>query len=161
MHERRREIEPAPHAARIRLHWTIGGIAQPQSFEQFVGARSDRRFRLMREPADDQQVLAAGEIFVDRGVLPRQPDAAAHAIGILCDIDAGHERLARVGAQDRGENAYDRRLARTIGPEQTEHRPLWNADVDTIERPYILVMLREPSGPNCVCHAVQSYQIIY
>ena len=106
----------------------------------------------MREPTDEQEVLATGEVFVDRGVLPRQTDAAAHAVGIFGDVDPGHERLTGIGLQDGGEDAHHRRLARTIGAEQTQHRAVGNTDVDTVESTHTFELFDEPGGSDCVCH---------
>ena len=51
----------------------------------------------MREPADHAQVLVAGEVLVDGGVLPREADALAHRLRITRDVDAEHFGAARVG----------------------------------------------------------------
>ena len=43
VHERRREVEPAPHAARVGAHQTVGGVGQVEPFEQVVAPRGDDR----------------------------------------------------------------------------------------------------------------------
>ena len=52
----------------------------------------------MREPPDEPQVLVAGEVLVDRGVLPGEPDALAHRLRVRAHIEAEHLGAASVGA---------------------------------------------------------------
>src|SRR5437899_1763261 len=39
VYERRREVEPAPHAAGVRAHGTVRGIAEVEALQQLVGTR--------------------------------------------------------------------------------------------------------------------------
>ena len=75
---------------------------------------------LVGEPADEAEVLAAGEVLVDGGVLAGQADALAHRLRVLGHVDAEHGGPPGVGAQDRGEDAHGGRLAGTVGTEQAE-----------------------------------------
>ena len=47
-------------------------------------------FEQVREPADHAQVLVAGEVLVDRGVLPGEPDALAHRLRVARHVEAEH-----------------------------------------------------------------------
>ncbi len=75
----------------------------------------------MGQPADEDQVLPAGEILVYRGVLPCEPDAGADLLRVRDDVDAEHLGPTRVGSQDRRQDPHCGRLTGAIGTEQTEH----------------------------------------
>ena len=70
----------------------------------------------MVEQADHLEVLEAGQVLVDGGVLPGQADALTNALRLALDVDPGHPRLARVGAEERRQDADRGRLARAVGP---------------------------------------------
>jgi hypothetical protein len=71
LHERGRDVEPAPHATRIRARRPIAGIGKIEPVEQLAGASLQIGAGKLRERPDQLEVLATGEIGVDRGVLPR------------------------------------------------------------------------------------------
>ena len=74
----------------------------------------------MREPTDHADVLPAGQVLVDGGVLPRQPDDPTHGLGLFDHVVAEDGGVSRVRAQDGGEDAHSRRLAGAVGAEQPE-----------------------------------------
>ncbi len=133
MHERGREVEPAPHAARIRTDRASGGVGQREPFEQLPRPRQDDRFRKVRQPADHEQVLVTGQVLVDRGVLPRQPDALAHILRIAGHVEPEHLGAPGVGPQDRGEHAHRGGLARAVRTEQPEDGARGHREVDAVE----------------------------
>jgi hypothetical protein len=67
----------------------------------------------MGQPADQAEVLAAGQVLIDRGVLPGQADDGPHLPGPSRDIEAEHGRPAGVGFQDGGEDPHGRCLTRS------------------------------------------------
>ena len=74
-----RQVEPAAHAARIGLDRAIGGIGELELLEQLVtSATSLRRWQLV-QPTEHPQVLATGQVLVDRRELARQADDASAA----------------------------------------------------------------------------------
>ena len=77
----------------------------------------------MREPPDQLQVLAPGEVLVDRGVLAGETDRAAHPVRVLGDVEAEHLARPPSGQEQRGEDAHRGGLARAVRPEQAEHAP--------------------------------------
>jgi hypothetical protein len=58
------------------------------------------------------EVLAPGEVLVDRGVLPRHADVAPNGVGIALHVDARHLGPTGIRAQQRGEDADGRGLAK-------------------------------------------------
>ena len=64
----------------------------------------DSRPAQVEEAADELEVLAAGEVLVDRGVLAGEADRRADRVGLADDVVAGDGRAARVGAEERRED---------------------------------------------------------
>ena len=87
----------------------------------------------MGEPADGPQVLSAGEVLVDRGVLPGQADALAHRLRVVGDVEAQHLGPATVGTEDGREDAHRSGLAGTVGAEQAEDRARGDGQVDAAQ----------------------------
>ena len=55
---------------------------EPERVEQLVGARSRARRAVAEQPAEQDQVLAAGEVLVDGGELAGQADEPADGVGL-------------------------------------------------------------------------------
>jgi hypothetical protein len=85
------------------------------------------------QPAEQQQVLTAGEVVVDRRELPGEPDAAAHLLRVLHNIDAQHLGAPPVRLQQSGEHAHGRRLACTVGAQETQHAALGHRQVEAVQ----------------------------
>src|SRR5437763_1311298 len=95
VHERHREVEAALHPAGIALHLAIGGLHQPDTLEQLVGARPPLGPRQRLERGLQAQVLAAREKPVECGLLQRSADGRAHVRPLLDDVEASHARGTR------------------------------------------------------------------
>ena len=134
VHERGREVEPAPHAAAVGAHGAGGGVGEIEALEQLVVAGAQRLRVEVRELPDQPQVLVTGEVLVDRGVLPGETDALAHRLRIRADVDAEHLGAAAAALQDRGEDAHRGGLAGAVRAEQTEHAAGRHREVDAVER---------------------------
>ena len=132
--ERGGQVEPPAHAARVGASRPVGGVAEAEPLEQLVGPGPDDAPGQVREPADEAQVLAAGQVLVDRGVLAGEADALANGLGVAGHVDAEHLGPAVVGLEDGGEDAHGRRLAGAVGSEQAEHRAGRHGEVDAGQR---------------------------
>ena len=75
--QRASEVEPAAHAARIRLDDAIAGVGQVELLEELVGPSPGLDRRQLVEPAEHPQVLAPGQVLVDGGELAGQADDLA------------------------------------------------------------------------------------
>ena len=128
--ERRGEIEPAPHAARVGLHEPRAGLAEVEVGKQLERALSRSAPAEVVEAADQLQVLEARQVLVDRGVLPGEPDALADELRLAEDVASGDARGSRIRGEKRGQDADGRRLPRSVRAEQTVHRPRPDAQVD-------------------------------
>ncbi len=82
-HERRRQVEPAPHAARVGLGDPVRGVGEAEPLEQLVGAVLRRLAAEVVEPPDHHEVLAPGQVLVDGRVLAGQADLGAQRRGVL------------------------------------------------------------------------------
>ena len=134
--ERGRQVEPAPHAARVGLEDAVTRVGQAEGREELVGPPRRDPAVQVGEPPDHVDVLAPGEVLVDGGVLARQPDQAADHVGLLHHVVPEDAGAPRVGFEDGGEDAHGRRLAGTVGAEQAEHGAGLDGERDLVERPH-------------------------
>jgi hypothetical protein len=67
-----------------------------------------------RQPAEELQVLPAGEVLVHGGGLARQRDLAAHRGRLLHDVLTEHGGASAVCPQQHGQDAHSRGLAGTV-----------------------------------------------
>ena len=75
-------------------------------------------FGRWRSPAKHHQVLAAGQLFVHRGVLAGKRDESADLVRLLQHVVAGDRRSPAIRPQQRGEDANRGGLARTVGTQE-------------------------------------------
>ena len=93
------------------------------------------------EPPDHLEVLEAGHVLVDGGVLARNADLSAQPRGIGEDVDAVHPGGTAVGPEESGQDPQRRRLAGAVRPEQAEHRARLDGQVDATKSLYRAVAL--------------------
>ncbi len=126
VHERRGEVEPAPHPARVGPDPAIGRLAQPDPLEQGVAACAGPRpwrsraaspaARSARVRSSTGRARPPGGRPRSRGV-PRRP---------LDDVVPGDPRATRRGAKQRRQHAHRGRLAgavRARGRRRSRPRP--------------------------------------
>ena len=70
--------------------------------------------------ADEHQVLFGRQLHVDALLLEDHADQAAHAARLFGDIVPHDERASACRNHQRRKNAERRRLAASVGPEQSE-----------------------------------------
>jgi hypothetical protein len=87
----------------------------------------------MGEPPDEAEVLAAGQVLVDGGVLAGEPDRVADLVGGGDDVVPQDAGLTGVRAEDRGQDPDGGRLAGAVGPEQAEHGSRRHGEVDAVK----------------------------
>ena len=131
--ERAAEVEPAPHAARVRFHDAIRGVVEVELREKLGGAALRLASRETVEAPEHDEVLAAGEVLVDCRVLTGEADERPDGLRLAHDVVSRDGRVARVGPQQRREDAHGRRLAGAVRSEQPENRSLRDDEVDAVE----------------------------
>ena len=78
MGERQREVESALHAARVAPDLAVGGEAEAHALEELGYSHRTLRARHAVEGELELQVLAARQERVERSLLERGADRAAH-----------------------------------------------------------------------------------
>jgi hypothetical protein len=109
-----RDVEPAAHAAGVLLHELRRRLREPERLEQLVRARPCLGALEPEQPAEQDQVLAAGEVLVDRRELAGEADEPADVIRLCDDVLAEHARGPAVRAQQRREDPDRRGLAGAV-----------------------------------------------
>jgi hypothetical protein len=127
------DVELAPHAARVGLDLAGGRLRQVEGVEQLVGPGFGLGARVPEQPAEEHEVLPAGELLVHGGVLPRQADAAAYRVGLADDIVAEHPCGALVGLEQRREHPDRGRLTGAVRPEEPVDGPGAHGEVDAVD----------------------------
>ena len=144
--QRRGEVEPTPHAAGVGARHPVGRVRERETSEEIVSPSFDLGPRQVRELADQAQVLAAGEVLVDCGVLAGQTDRRPDPLRVLLHVDPQHAGAAAVGGGQGGEHAHDGGLARAVGPEQAEHLALRHLEGDALDRLDLTEVLHQAVG---------------
>ena len=98
--QRRGEVEPPPHAARVGADEPAAGVREAEALEQLARrGRARLALREVVEAADHLQVLGAGQVLVDGRVLAGEADlAAAAGAALRRDVEPRDARGAAVGA---------------------------------------------------------------
>ena len=152
------QVEAPPHAARVGLERPVAGVGQVE-----LGRAAPRPAPPTRGSAQvvevphHLEVLPAGQVLVDRGVLAGQSDEAPDQAGLFGHVVAEHPGPAAVGLQDGGQDAHRGGLARAVGPEQTEDGALVHGEAHPVEGPDLVLALEgllEFFGFDRVLHAV-------
>jgi len=73
-------------------------------------------------------------VVVDRRVLPRQPDAGPHLLGMMADVDPGHAHPAPVGLQQSRQHPDEGGLAGPVRAEQPVDAAALHGQVEAIQR---------------------------
>ena len=108
----------------------------------------------MVELPDHLEVLEAGQVLVDRGVLAGEPDLGPQRVGVLDDVQPGDAGGAAVGLQQRGQDPHRGGLAGTVGAEQAEDRARLRGEVDAAQRVHLTVrLLQALHGDRVIAHA--------
>ena len=145
--EARREIEPAPHAAGVRLDEPVGGVGEPEALEQLVGARRATARGQVVEAADHLEVRARASA----GRRPSRPGRrrrCGRAPRRLGDhVVAGDARACpSVGRASVVRMRIAVVLPAPLWPSRPSTVPGGDVEVDVAERPEVAVALAEALG---------------
>ena len=116
--------------------------------EQLVGPAGGPGPAEVGQPPDQAEVLAPGQVAVDRGVLAGEADPGSHRVGLAGDVEPEDRRRAAVGGDDGGEDPHGRGLAGAVGAEDAEHAAGRYLEVDTGEGLEVAEALRETLDPD-------------
>jgi hypothetical protein len=135
VHEREREVRPALHAARVAADLAVRRLGEADALEQLGPPRGALGGGEPVQPALERHVLAPGEEVVERGLLQRGADAAAHLLAVAGDVEAGDRGGARGRRQERREHEDRGRLAGAVRPEEPVDLARRHLEVDPVDRP--------------------------
>ena len=123
-HEQRRvvqqargDVEPAPHAAREGVDPVVAPVGEVDELEHLVDTLAERPPAQPVEAAEEVEVLASGEIGIERDVLGHVADAlAAGRRSVSTSTSSTRDDARRV--QQAAHHADRRGLPRAVRPEQ-------------------------------------------
>jgi hypothetical protein len=130
----RGDVEPAPHPAGVGPGRPVSRLRQVEPLQQLAGAAAGLLAGQLEQAAEHLEVLPPGQELVDRRELPRQAEQLADGGRLAYDVVAKDLRPARIRRQQRGQNANQRGLARSIRAQQAKHHPSGNLEPRTIQR---------------------------
>ena len=87
-HQGAGQVQPAAHAARVALDHPVGGVGQLELRQQLLGPGPGVGPTEVRQLADQHQVLAPGQQWVQRRVLGGHADVASHLARVPQHVDA-------------------------------------------------------------------------
>jgi len=105
--------------------------------EQFDGPNRRIVLGQLVEPSEEDQVFSAGQVFIDRRVLPGNADQAPEPLSILHNIESEDRGVARIGLQQGRQDPDRGRFARPVRAEQAEYAPFIDGQIESVERPYL------------------------
>ncbi len=152
--ERRGEVKPSAHATRVGLREAFARLGQVEFREQLVCSHPGLFGGEVEQLPDHDQVLDAGEIFVNARVLAGETDGAAHILRVVDDIQSSDRCRARVWPEKGGEDADGGGLTRAVRPEHPEHASFVDLEVDAGECLRLAEVFCEAVGLDGFgCHA--------
>ena len=114
--------------------------------EQLVDQLLALRARHAVQLREDDQVLFDAQLEVARHRLRDDADRAAHAVGLLDDVEAVDERGARGRRQQRRQHADQRRLAGAVRAEQAEDLAFLDGEADAVDGGEVAELLDDAAG---------------
>ena len=131
--ERAGERDPLPLPARELRRSPVREPLEPHVAEELAHAIGDARLRRAAHAEAEGDVLEDRHVLEERVVLEDQPHVARGGGGArhVGPVEAHRSRIRRL---EPGEDAQERRLAATRGPEQREQLALRHLQRDIVER---------------------------
>ena len=132
MDQRLGDQQPPLHPARERARIGLRLVLKMDRAQQFH--RAPQRLGDAVEPGGVLQHLDRGEKRIEHDLLRHDADRALGVAHVGIDIEAPDRRRAGGLHHHPGKNIDQRRLARTIGPEQPEDAALGDIETDPVKR---------------------------
>src|SRR5208283_4359277 len=124
-------------------------LVQPYHMQQPMPAVAPLAARQTEELSVDIDVLPAGEIEIRGQRLRNDADIFAHLARIAHDIETRDGCTPAARRQQRGQHPHHRRLARAVGPEQSEHLAAADLEADLVDRGESAEALSQVGGLYC------------
>src|SRR5262249_37609383 len=97
-------------------------------------------------PAEEREVLVAGQLVVEAELLRHVADQPPHVASPVERVAAQHRDAPARGAQEAAEHADERGLPGAVRAEEPEDRALPDADVDAVHRGEVPEPLAHSAG---------------
>jgi hypothetical protein len=123
-----------------------GRVGEVETLQHLACPGACRRAGEAEQPADHDQVLGPGQLFVYRGILAGQRDELANLHGLGYDVVAADARPAAVRPEQGGQDAHDGGLAGPVRSEQRQYLSALSRDVHSGERLRAAEPFRQPLG---------------
>jgi hypothetical protein len=134
MHEAPRDLHPAAHAPGQVPHRFVRPLGELDRLQQLRDQPAPPFGRDAVELGEDEEILLDAELEVAGHGLGDDPDRAAHAVGLLADVEAVHPGGA-LGRGDEGrEHPDEGGLSGAVGSEEAEDLPLLHREADPLDR---------------------------
>ena len=120
---------------------------------QLVGPLADHGAGEPEVPAVDEQVLAHGQLEVERVLLRDRAEAGPDLGTVGRRVHAEHPQLAAGHRRDARDHPHRRGLARAVRPEEAERLARLDPEVDAVDRDEVAEALgqaRAPRSSGCV-----------
>ena len=152
MHQPSGDLEPALHPARVGLHHVTAAVPQAHHLEHLLQPAAEHVAGDAVQLRVEAQVLLAGQVDVEGGVLEHQADVAADVGALRHDVEAGNPGRPRCQGRERAKDLDGRRLARAVGPEEAERLAGGHVEVDPVHRRELAVALDQPTHLDRAVH---------
>ena len=145
------------HSARVSLDRRGRAVGKLQQVEHLVDAPSPVLRRDAVHERVKLEVLAAGQLLIERWILKYEPDALPDCGRVVDDVDACHARDPGGRGKQRAQHRDRGRLAGTVRSEKSEDLARANLQVDARDRNEVAIFLDEALGlDHGVRHALTS-----
>ena len=147
--ERRREVQPAPHAARVGLRRAARRRRRARSARAAPArAASPPRACCRRAGRPSSGSRSPVRFSSTAAYWPASPIRERSFARVLDHVQPGHARLARVGRQQRREHAHRGRLPGPVRAEHAQHGAGRGLEIDTVEGADVPERLDEALGAD-------------
>ena len=120
-----------------------GDFLEPELFEQLAGTRCGVTVAQSLQPSEHRQVVATGQLVVNRCQLPGEADLCLHPPWIPKSVVPADVNFSAIRFQQGGQDAHDRRLACAVWAKQRKNLPAFHLEVDVVEDLCLAVRLAE------------------
>ena len=138
MHQRRGEVEPAAHPARVGADAAVRGPLEADPVEERLGLALPLGAGEAVEGRLQADQLAAGHQRIERRLLEGDPDRPADRAGVADDVVAGDRRGAAARAQERRQHPDGGGLAGPVRAEKRVDLALGDLEVHAVDGDHVV-----------------------
>ena len=146
VHQPAGDLQPAAHAAGVRLHAWLAALPEPDHLEDLrMRASVHVALGMPVQLGVEAQVLLGGEVHVERGVLEDEPDVAAHVEPLGTMSWPATTADPAVGSASVQSILMVVDLPAPLGPRKPKISPGADVERDAVDGGELAVALDEPA----------------